>query len=68
MVRKNDNDTNNKSAWGKTDWLVFFRRAKKQETLETMFVAAYSKAETISEKANIILGHEARENELGTFR
>ncbi|CZF79626.1 MULTISPECIES: hypothetical protein [Grimontia] len=46
------------------DWLIFFRRAKSVDTLDLMLDGALKKLATTAEKADAILGHEARLDEL----
>ncbi|MEI8611599.1 hypothetical protein P4S70_23135 [Enterovibrio sp. Hal110] len=53
-----------KSPSDKTDWLIFFRRAKSVDTLDLMLDGALKKLKKPSEQANAILGHEARLDEL----
>ncbi|WP_281544704.1 hypothetical protein [Grimontia sp. SpTr1] len=48
----------------RTDWLIFFRRAKNVDTLDLMLDGALKKLNTPAEQADAILGHEARLNEL----
>lgn len=48
----------------RTDWLIFFRRAKTVETLDLMLDGALKKLKKPSEQADAILGHEARLDEL----
>ncbi|USH03745.1 hypothetical protein K6Q96_07065 [Grimontia kaedaensis] len=48
----------------RTDWLIFFRRAKNVDTLDLMLDGALKKLKTPSEQADAILGHEARLDEL----
>ena len=48
----------------KTDWLVKFRRAKTEETLDVMLDGAINKAKSGAEIADIVLAHEARQKEL----
>ncbi|USH01175.1 hypothetical protein K6Q96_09520 [Grimontia kaedaensis] len=48
----------------RTDWLIFFRRAKNIDTLDLMLHGALKKLNTLAEQADAILGHEARLNEL----
>lgn len=51
-------------AKSRTDWLIFFRRAKTVETLDLMLDGALKKLKKSSEQADAILGHEARLDEL----
>ncbi|MBE1275840.1 hypothetical protein [Enterovibrio baiacu] len=48
----------------RTDWLIFFRRAKTVDTLDVMLEAALRKLATPAEQADAILGHEARLDEI----
>ncbi|MCC4797277.1 hypothetical protein BCT30_06575 [Enterovibrio norvegicus] len=48
----------------RTDWLIFFRRAKTVDTLDVMLDAALRKLTTPAEQADAILGHEARLDEI----
>ncbi|MDD1791548.1 hypothetical protein LRP50_21905 [Enterovibrio sp. ZSDZ42] len=48
----------------RTDWLIFFRRAKTVDTLDIMLDAALNKLTKPSEQADAILGHEARLDEI----
>jgi molecular chaperone DnaK (HSP70) len=48
----------------KSDWLVFFRRAKTQATLDIMLDAKLEVIPTIAEKAAAILAHELRQGEI----
>ncbi|ATF08637.1 hypothetical protein [Candidatus Enterovibrio altilux] len=52
----------------RTDWLIFFRRAKTVDTLDVMLDAALKKLNTPSKQADAILGHEARFDEIENFR
>lgn len=48
----------------KSDWLVFFRRAKTQATLDIMLDAKLEVIPTVAEKAVAILAHELRQVEI----
>ncbi|MFD2179574.1 hypothetical protein [Veronia pacifica] len=48
----------------RTDWLIYFRRAKTVDTLDLMLDGALRKLKTPREQADAILGHEARLNEI----
>ncbi len=46
------------------DWCIIFRRAKCQDTLDTMVGGAVRKSESAAELGAIILGGSRREEEL----
>lgn len=48
----------------RTDWLLKFRRAKCNETLDVMRDAALRELTSVREVANMILAHEKREDEI----
>jgi len=48
----------------RTDWLLRFRRAKCNETLDVMRDAALRELTNVREIANMILAHEKREDEI----
>lgn len=48
----------------KLDWLIKFRRAKTQETLDFMLDRALEQLSTTTDKADAILAHAARQDEL----
>lgn len=48
----------------KSDWLVFFRRAKTQTTLDIMLDAKLETTPSVAEKADLILAHELRQEEI----
>jgi hypothetical protein len=48
----------------RTDWLLKFRRAKCNETLDVMRDAALRELTNVREVANMILAHEKREDEI----
>lgn len=50
----------------KLDWLIRFRRAKTQETLDFMLDRALDQLSTTTDKAEAILAHAARQDELDT--
>ncbi|EOD78572.1 hypothetical protein RN22_17325 [Grimontia sp. AD028] len=52
----------------RTEWLIFFRRAKSIDTLDLMLDGALKKLKTPAEQADAILGHEARLDELEGVR
>lgn len=52
----------------RTEWLIFFRRAKTVDTLDLMLEGALKKLKTPAEQADAILGHEARLDELDASR
>ncbi|MFM2485634.1 HHA domain-containing protein [Celerinatantimonas yamalensis] len=48
----------------KLDWLMRFRRAKTQDTLDFMLDRALDQLSSTTEKAEAILAHAARQDEL----
>ncbi|MFM2480478.1 hypothetical protein [Celerinatantimonas sp. YJH-8] len=48
----------------KLDWLIRFRRAKTQETLDFMLDRALEQLSSTTDKAEAILAHAARQDEL----
>lgn len=52
----------------KLDWLIRFRRAKTQETLDFMLERALEQLSSTTDKAEAILAHSARQDELDSSR
>ena len=52
----------------KLDWLIRFRRAKTQDTLDFMLDRALEQLSSTTEKAEAILAHAARQDELDMSR
>ncbi|RXJ74261.1 hypothetical protein CS022_04165 [Veronia nyctiphanis] len=48
----------------RTDWLIYFRRAKTIDTLDLMLDGALKKLNTPREQADAILAHETRMDEI----
>jgi hypothetical protein len=48
----------------RTDWLLKFRRAKCNETLDVMRDAALRELTSVREVGNMLLAHEKREDEI----
>mgnify|MGYP006349945183 FL=1 len=48
----------------RTDWLIKFRRAKCNQTLDVMRDAALRELTNIREVANMLFAHEKREDEI----
>ncbi|MBW3762771.1 hypothetical protein GL272_20010 [Aeromonas veronii] len=54
----------NRKEMDRKDWLIKFRRAKCNKTLDVMRDAALREPTNIREIGNIILAHEKREDEI----